>query len=74
MTTTLSTLAESMKTAFGATVEIHEGEQKITIGGKTAWIDADGKLTPESGIGSAALEVGVNVVRAGVTAAGAAVS
>jgi hypothetical protein len=59
----LITLAESLKTAFGVRVgiELLENELKLTIADKTAYIGSDGRLSGESRVGAAGLEVGVNI-------------
>ena len=67
----LAVLAESLRTAFGdyMDVETLESELKLSISGKSAWINAAGRLSGESGIGSGTLEVGIDVIGSLVTTA-----
>lgn len=72
----LHAFARSLKRTFGDHIEVEllGGEVKITISGKTAWINELGELTGEaSGGRPAGLQIGVNIDRAGVAAARTAV-
>ncbi|OGW64437.1 MAG: hypothetical protein A3H49_08705 [Nitrospirae bacterium RIFCSPLOWO2_02_FULL_62_14] len=71
----LYVFADSLKMAFRQDIKIFllEKELKITIARKTAWIGSDGRLTGESGVGTGALEIGVDVGRVVVPTTGAAI-
>lgn len=72
----LKRLADSLRKAFGNNIgiDILEDELRLTVAGKTAWIDGEGNLTGESGVGPAALEIGVDIVSVVVPSTGAAIA
>lgn len=68
-------MAESLREAFGGAIsaETKEGELRLKIGPKTAWIDANGDLVGESFDGLGGLEIGVDVESLAAAPAGTSV-
>ena len=73
----LHAIGRSLQQAFGKqlAVELLESEIKITLSNKSIWISRSGEITGEtSGIGPAALSVGVDAIGTGVTSTGATIA